>query len=101
MSVAEAVHGDRLDDKEPKELILSDGSKLALGPGAGDRVLWRHDNGRGDEAISVSDALDLAGSEFAGYVTIRTRTEAQWLRTIAEWCALEADRLDGELERVV
>lgn len=84
---------------EPKELVLSDGSRLALQPAEGGRVLWRRTPGRDGDggAISVEQALDLAGDEFADYVTVRTRAEAEWLRAVADWCGHEAERLDHEL----
>ena len=47
--------------------------------------------------MSVSDAIALAGDEYAGYVTVRTRAEVEWLRTVADWYRQQADRLQGEL----
>jgi hypothetical protein len=84
---------------EPKELVLSDGSRLALQPAERGRVLWRRTESRdGDDgSLSVDQALDLAGDEFADYVTVRTRAEAEWLRAVADWCGEEAERLDREL----
>lgn len=84
---------------DPKELVLSDGSRLALQPAEQGRVLWRRTESRdGDEAtMSVGEAVELAGDEFADYVTVRTRAEAEWLREVAEWCGEEAHRLDHEL----
>jgi hypothetical protein len=84
---------------EPKELVLSDGSRLVLQPADRGQVLWRrteaHDGDGG--TLSVDEALDLAGDEFADYVTVRTRAEAEWLRAVADWCGHEAERLDHEL----
>lgn len=84
---------------EPKELVLSDGSRLVLQPAEGGSVLWRRTEGRDGDggALSVGEALDLAGDEFADYVAVRTRAEAEWLRTIADWYGREAERLDHEL----
>lgn len=86
---------------EPKELVLSDGSRLALQPAERGRVLWRRTEGAdGDgRALSVDQALDLAGDEFADYVTVRTRAEVEWLRAVADWCGDQAERLDHELGR--
>lgn len=83
----------------PKELVLSDGSRLVLQAAERGRVLWRRTEARDGDGgtLSVGEALDLAGDEFAGYVTVRTRAEAEWLRTVAEWCGEEAQRLDHEL----
>jgi hypothetical protein len=84
---------------DPKELVLSDGSRLVLQPAEGGRVLWRRtETVEGDGgAMTVGEALDLAGDEFADYVTVRTRAEAEWLRAVADWCDEEAERLDHEL----
>jgi hypothetical protein len=84
---------------EPKELVLSDGSRLALQPAERGKVLWRRSEGRDGDGgtLSVGEALDLAGDEFADYVTVRTRAEAEWLRAVADWCGGEAERLDREL----
>ena len=86
---------------EPKELVLSDGSRLSLQPAEQGHVLWRRSETRdGDDGMmSVGEALDLAGEDFSGYVAVRTRAEAGWLRAVAEWCGGEADRLEGELTR--
>jgi hypothetical protein len=84
---------------EPQELVLSDGSRLALQPAERGRVLWRRTEARDGDAgpLSVDEALDLAGDEFADYVAVRTRAEAEWLRAVADWCGQEAERLDHEL----
>lgn len=84
---------------EPKELVLSDGSRLVLQSAERGRVQWqRTEAPNGDDGtLSVGQALDLAGDDFAGYVTVRTRSEAEWLRAVAEWCGDEAQRLDHEL----
>lgn len=93
---------------QPRELVLSDGSCLVLQPAEHGRVLWQRRSGDGQhrsgdgsapdgDSLSVPQALELAGEEFSGYVTVRTRSEAEWLRTVAEWCADEAARLDEEL----
>jgi hypothetical protein len=87
--------------EEPKELVLSDGSRLHLRPERG-RVAWeRAETLDGhDRSVSLPEALELAGEEFAGYITVRTRTEAAWLRAVADWCSTEAGRLEVELGAV-
>jgi hypothetical protein len=45
----------------------------------------------------VSEAADLAGEEYAPYVAVRTRAEAEWLRSVSEWYRDQADRLQREL----
>jgi hypothetical protein len=84
---------------EPKELVLSDGSRLALQSAERGRVDWRRTETRDGDGgtLSVGEALELAGDEFAGYVAVRTRAEAEWLRAVADWCGEEAERLDQEL----
>ena len=47
--------------------------------------------------MSVSEATSLAGDEFAHYVEVRTRAEAEWLRAVSDWYREQADRLQGEL----
>ncbi len=84
--------------ESPKQLVLSDGSRLDLQHAESGPVLWRRtESGDGDRVMSVSEALEVAGEEFSGYVAVRTRSEAEWLRAVAEWCSGEADRLEGEL----
>ena len=82
----------------PKELVLSDGTRLRLEPAEQGRVEWRRRDevqGRA-QPISASEALELAG-DFDRYVVVRTRAEAEWLRAVSDWCTTEADRLDSEL----
>ena len=93
----ERVRGATLLGDEPKRLELSDGSRLILdGSGDRDRIEWRR-LGRGRTSVSISEAASLAGDEFADYVTVRTRAEAGWLRTLSDWYRHEADRLESEL----
>ena len=86
---------------EPKELVLSDGSRLLLESElSGDgEVAWRRTDGRDETGgpVSVPEARSLAGEDYEGYVTVRTRAEAEWLRAIAEWCRVEASRLERGL----
>lgn len=88
--------------EDPKELVLSDGSRLALEPDdqAGGKLAWRRSHGRDETegSVSAADARALAGEEFSGYVGVRTRSEAEWLRAVADWCRGEATRLEGELQ---
>jgi hypothetical protein len=99
----ERVRGVELRGEEPKRLALSDGSRLMLDGGApdGGRIEWKR-VGRlpaqgGPKRMSVPEAASLAGDEFSGYVVTRSRCEAQWLRTVADWYRDEADRLDEEV----
>ena len=87
-----------LRGETPKELVLSDGSRLRLEPAEEGRVEWHlcDELRERDETVSLLDAERLAG-EFAGYVEIRTRAEAEWLRAVSDWCNAEAGRLEGEL----
>jgi hypothetical protein len=82
---------------------LSDGTRLLLDCESADgqridwrRVGWRRP--RGTNRISVTEARELAGAEFEEYVRVRTRTEAAWMRVVADWYREQADRLEDELE---
>jgi hypothetical protein len=97
------VHGIDVRGMEPKDLVLSDGSRLWLHAETTERgrVMWRRDaNGEGSvgEPISVPEAVDLAGDEYTSYVVVRTRAEVEWLRATADWFARQADHLSEELE---
>ena len=86
---------------EPQELVLSDGSRLRLeagAPGSGG-AQWRRTDGRDGTAgtVSVPEAVELAGEAYSDYVEVRTRAEAEWLRSVADWCQDEAQRLDQGL----
>lgn len=87
---------------DPKELVLSDGSRLRLEPGMlnGGDAAWQRTDGRDETsgAVSVPEAFDLAGDAYSDYVAVRTRAEAEWLRTVAEWCRTEAGRLERGLD---
>ncbi len=86
---------------DPKELVLSDGSRLLLesGMASDGEVAWRRTDGRDETQgnVSVPEAVELAGDAYAGYVAVRTRAEAEWLKAIAEWCGQEASRLERGL----
>jgi hypothetical protein len=93
----ERVRGTTLRGDEPKRLELSDGSRLMLDAASEeDRKVWRR-LGRGHTSVTVSEAVDLAGGEFADYVQVRTRAEVEWLRAVADWYRQRADRLQGQL----
>jgi hypothetical protein len=98
---AKSVQGIQVGGREPKALLMNDGTRLSLEEdiGPGGRADWTlvGDEGTGTEGISVGDALRVAGDEYADYVRIRTRSEIAWLRLVSEWFDSEAQRLDHEL----
>jgi hypothetical protein len=97
---ANGVQGLQVGGREPKALLMSDGSRLALeedGPGGRADWMLLGDDGAGDRGLSVADAIRVAGDQHADYVRIRTRSEVAWLRLVSEWFEQEARRLDGEL----
>jgi hypothetical protein len=87
------LHGD-----QPQRLELSDGSRLMLDSEADEdrKRAWRR-LGRGHTSVSVAEAVDLAGDDFATYVQVRTRAEVEWLRAVADWYSQRADRLQDQL----
>jgi hypothetical protein len=94
------VQGLQVGGREPKALLLSDGSRLALeDDGPGGRADWMllGDDGAEDRELSVADAMRIAGEQHADYVRVRTRSEVAWLRVVSEWFEEEARRLDAEL----
>jgi hypothetical protein len=97
---ANGLQGLQVGGREPKALLMSDGTRLALeDEGPGGRADWMllGDGAAGDRELSVADAIRIAGDEHANYVRIRTRSEVAWLRLVSEWFEQEARRLDGEL----
>lgn len=91
------VRGLALRGDEPKRLELSDGTRLMLdGASSENRTEWRR-LGRRHSNLSVSEAVDLAGNEYAGYVAVRTRAEVEWLHAVADWYRKQADQLQGQL----
>jgi hypothetical protein len=97
---ANGVQGLQVGGREPKALLMSDGTRLALeedGPGGRADWMLLGDDGVGDRELSVADAIRVAGDQHADYVRIRTRSEVAWLRLVSEWFEQEARRLDGEL----
>jgi hypothetical protein len=97
---ANGVQGLQVGGREPKALLMSDGSRLALeedGPGGRADWMLLGDDGAEERELSVADAIRVAGDQHANYVRIRTRSEVAWLRLVSEWFEQEARRLDGEL----
>jgi hypothetical protein len=95
------VRGVRVGGGNPKALLLSDGTRLALqenGASGGKPVWIRVGVEDEPDQVSVPEAIGLAGAEYADYVVVRTRAEAAWLELISEWYALEAAKLRGELD---
>jgi hypothetical protein len=91
------IRGTSLRGEAPRRLELSDGTRLMLdGTVDQGQVKWRR-LGRRRTRVSVSEARRLAGDEFAEYVTVRTRAEAEWLRAVSDWYREQADRLQREL----
>jgi hypothetical protein len=101
------IRGIEIDGAEPKELVLSDGTRLCLESEAIERgrVEWRrcadgatsNADGAMGEAVSLRDALGLAGDRYSGYVEVRTRAEVEWMRTVSEWYHEQAELLSREL----
>ena len=97
---ASGVQGVQVGGREPKALLLSDGTRLALeDEGPGGRADWMllGEDGAGDRDLSVADAIRIAGDRHADYVRIRTRAEIAWLHLVSEWFEEEARRLDSDL----
>jgi hypothetical protein len=98
---ASTAQGIQVGGREPKALLLSDGTRLSLEEdiGPGGRTDWTlvGDEGDGGQDLSVADALRIAGERHADYVRIRTRSEVAWLRLVSEWFDQEAQRLDRDL----
>ena len=95
------TQGTKVGGREPKALLLDDGTRLALEDeaGPGGRADWTlvGDDGDASNGITVREALAVAGDEYADYVKVRTRSEVAWLRIVAEWFDEQAERLDREL----
>ena len=91
------IRGRTLREDAPSRLELSDGTRLML-DGAAEQptIQWRR-LGRRRSNVSVSEAASLAGEEFASYVKVRTRAEAEWLRAVSDWYREQADGLQREL----
>jgi hypothetical protein len=96
----DGVRGVKVGGREPKALLLTDGTRLALESDGtpGEPATWLRVGDDEGESLSVTDAMALAGEEYAGYVQVRTRAEAAWLELISEWYQLAAERLRGDLD---
>jgi len=96
----DGVRGVKVGGREPKALLLSDGTRLALESdgAAGEVASWTRVGDEQGDTLSVTDAMALAGEEYAEYVQVRTRAEAAWLELISEWYRLAADRLSRDLD---
>jgi hypothetical protein len=97
---ADGIRGVEIDGAEPKELVLSDGSRLCLETEALERgrVEWRRcADGADGDPVSLPDALSLAGDDYSEYVAVRTRSEVEWMRTVADWYREQAELLSREL----
>jgi hypothetical protein len=91
------IRGSTLRGETPQRLELNDGTRLMLdGTADQGRIQWRR-LGRKRTNVSVSEAASLAGEEYAPYVAVRTRAEAEWLRAVSDWYREQADRLQREL----
>ena len=91
------IKGSTLRGDTPRRLELNDGTRLMLdGTADQGRIQWRR-LGRKRTNVSVSEAASLAGEEYAPYVAVRTRAEAEWLRAVSDWYREQADRLQREL----
>ena len=97
---ADGITGIEIDGAEPKELVLSDGSRLCLETEALERgrVEWRRcADGAAGDPVSLPDAIDLAGDDYSEYVAVRTRAEVEWMRAVADWYREQAELLSREL----
>src|SRR5687767_7644298 len=94
---AKDLAGVQVGGREPKALLLSDGSRLALEEDAGPRgrADWTLVGAEGDDTdgLTVADAIGIAGEEYADYVKVRTRAEVAWLEVVSEWYREQAERL--------
>ena len=101
--MSENVEAVQLGGREPKALLLSDGTRLALEDeaGPGGRSDWTLVGDDGHDAaglgLSVAEAMRIAGEDHAEYVQVRTRAEVAWLRVVSEWFEDQAERLDRDL----
>ena len=97
---ADGITGIEIDGAEPKELVLSDGSRLCLETEALERgrVEWRRcADGAAGDPVSLPDAIDLAGDDYSEYVAVRTRAEVEWMRAVTDWYREQAELLSREL----
>jgi hypothetical protein len=101
MTDPDRIAGVQVGGREPKALLLNDGSRLCLEEDTSPDGVpeWTRVGAEGGEEadITVSEAFRLAGDQHAEYVEVRTRAEIEWLRLIADWYREQADRLAGDL----
>ena len=95
------VSGIKVGGRNPKALLLSDGTRLALEDaenpsGRSEWTRFGENDGRAEE-VTVADAMRLAGEDHAGYVAVRTRAEVEWLNLVAEWYREQAEKLSVDL----
>jgi hypothetical protein len=99
--MSKRIEAVQVGGRDPKALLLSDGSRLALedeaGPGGRSDWTLVGDDGQGGTGLSVAEAMRIAGEDHAEYVRVRTRAEVAWLRIVAEWFEDQAERLDRDL----
>ena len=95
------IEAVQVGGREPKALLLSNGSRLALedeaGPGGRSDWTLVGDDGSDGAGLSVAEAMQIAGEDHAEYVRVRTRAEVAWLRIVSEWFEEQAERLDRDL----
>ena len=99
---ANGVQGLQVGGREPKALLMSDGTRLALeDDGPGGRADWMllGDDGAGDASSASPTRSGSPATQHADYVRIRTRSEVAWLRLVSEWFEQEAAPLDGRAVR--
>ena len=99
--MSKKIEAVQVGGREPKALLLSDGSRLALEDeaGPGGRSDWTLVGGDGHNGagLSVAEAMRIAGEDHAEYVRVRTRAEVAWLQIVSEWFEEQAERLDRDL----
>jgi hypothetical protein len=112
---AERVRGTDIRGRLAQRLMLSDGSRLVLDTnkeGHRGGVGWhRFGGGPGAAAgaVSVRQAMRIAGPEFTGFVRLRTQIEVGWMLALSRWYReqsepewqMHADRLRAEAESLV
>ena len=112
---AERVRGIDIQGSLAQRVVLSDGTRLVLDTNKEGRrggVGWHRfgsDAGAGTDAVSLEQAVRIAGPEFAGFVQVRTQVEAGWMLALTRWYREQADReyhehaerLLGEAERLL
>jgi hypothetical protein len=94
---AEKLRGTDVRGRLAQCLVLSDGSRLVLDTNKEGRrggVAWHRfggDAGTVADAVSVKQAMRIAGSEFSGFVQVRSQVEAGWMLALSQWYREQAD----------